>query len=305
MAAAGAHGVPGRLVDEEIARWRREYQRGRRDCDIAEPAVAAERALRNLVGYGPLQPLLDDPDVWEIMVNGPDSVFVRRHDGPSGYHDEVFHDDDHVGRVLTKVLDDAGRSHRKLDPSEGLQDAQLDTGARLHIVHGDIGRDGHVLVNIRKFTGVQFRQLDQLVRLDMLDASVAAFLRAGVRSGLSVLVAGPPGAGKTTLLSCLAAELDPTLRVVVAEEVFETEILLLNVPEGTCGRRSPPGPNLRQRADPRPGHQTSFGSGHAPGGPRPGNESQADQRPEGRPMSRKMTMRCMGSVGDGSNSKSS
>jgi pilus assembly protein CpaF len=229
MAADDATATLARLIDEEIATWRHEYQRGRRDRDVAEPAVAAERALRNLAGYGPLQTLLDDPDVWEIMINGPDLIFVRRHQGVSGYHDEVFHDDDHVGRVLTKILDDAGRSHRKLDPAEGLQDAQLDTGARLHIVHGDIGRDGHVLVNIRKFTGVQIRQLDQLVRLGMLEAPVATFLRACVRSGLSVLVAGPPGAGKTTLLSCLAAELDPTLRVVVAEEVFETDIPLPNV----------------------------------------------------------------------------
>ena len=93
------------------------------------------------------------------MVNGPD-FDLRQADtpGPSGYHDEVFHDDDHVVRVLTKILDDASRSHRKLDPSEGLQDAQLDTGARLHIVHSDIGRDGHVLVNIRKFSGVQRRR---------------------------------------------------------------------------------------------------------------------------------------------------
>jgi pilus assembly protein CpaF len=229
MAAADSSTVLARLIDEEIAEWRREYQRGRRESDIADPDVVAERALRNLTGYGPLQPLLDDPDVWEIMVNGPEAIFVRRHEGLSGYHDEVFHDDDHVGRVLTKILNDAGRSHRKLDPSEGLQDAQLDTGARLHIVHGDIGRDGHVLVNIRKFTGVQIKEMGQLVRLDMLDAAVAAFLRACVRSGLSVLVAGPPGAGKTTLLSCLAAELDPKLRVVVAEEVFETDIPLPNV----------------------------------------------------------------------------
>jgi pilus assembly protein CpaF len=229
MAAEDAAAVLDQLIDEEIEGWRREYQRGRRECDIAEPDVAAERALRNLIGYGPLQPLLDDPDVWEIMVNGPDSIFVHRHEGSSGYHDEVFHDDDHVGRVLTKILNDAGRSHRKLDPSEGLQDAQLDTGARLHIVHGDIGRDGHVLVNIRKFTGVQFKQLSQLVRLEMLDARVAAFLRACVRSGLTVLVAGPPGSGKTTLLSCLAAELDPRLRVVVAEEVFETDVPQPNV----------------------------------------------------------------------------
>jgi pilus assembly protein CpaF len=229
MAAEQATTTLRALVDDEIERWHQEYQRGRRPHDIADPASAAERALRNLVGYGPLQPLLDDPDVWEIEVNAPDSIFARRHSGTSGYHDEVFFDDEHLQRVLTKILDDASRSHRKLDPAEGLQDAQLDTGARLHIVHGDIGRDGHVLVNIRKFTGVAYRNLDQLVELDMLDATAAGFLRACVRAGLSVLVAGAPGSGKTTLLSCLAAELDPRLRVVIAEEVFETDIPLPNV----------------------------------------------------------------------------
>lgn len=217
------------LIEDEIERWHQDHLRGRRAHDIADPDGAAERALRNLVGYGPLQPLLDDPDVWEIEVNAPDSIFARRHSGSTGYHDEVFHDDDHLQRVLTKILDDASRSHRKLDPAEGLQDAQLDTGARLHIVHGDIGRDGHVLVNIRKFTGVPYKSLQQLVALDMLDDQVAAFLRACVRSGLSIVVSGAPGSGKTTLLSCLAAELDPHLRVVIAEEVFETDIPLPNV----------------------------------------------------------------------------
>src|SRR2546423_3860256 len=167
--------------------------------------------------------------MWEIMINGPDSVFVKRHSGPSGYHDEVFHDDDHVVRTLTKILDDAAASHRKLDPAEGLQDAQLDTGARLHIVHGDVARDGHVLVNIRKFTGVAYKSLDQLVDRGMFDRHVAEFLRACVRAGLSMVFSGAPGAGKTTLLSCCAAELDPSLRVVVAEEVFESDVPLPNV----------------------------------------------------------------------------
>ena len=131
--------------------------------------------------------------------------------------------------MLTKILDDASRSHRKLDPAEGLQDAQLDNGARLHIVHADVARDGHVLVNIRKFSGVLHQSLDELVERGMLDAVTARFLHACVRSGLSVLIAGAPGSGKTTLLSCLAAELDPSLRLVVAEEVFETDIPLPNV----------------------------------------------------------------------------
>lgn len=217
------------LIDDEIARWGDDYERGRRPLAIVEPAQLAERALRNVAGYGPLEPLLADDDVWEVMVNAPDAIFVKRHRGASGYHDEVFHDDDHVVRTLTKLLDDASTSHRKLDAAEGLQDAQLEQGARLHIVHRDIGRDGHMLVNIRKFTGVAFRSMDELVSQGMLNASAAAFLRTSVRSGLSVVIAGPPGAGKTTLLSCCAAELDPSLRVVIAEEVFEADVPLANV----------------------------------------------------------------------------
>jgi pilus assembly protein CpaF len=217
------------IVVEEVGAWRAEFRRGQRPQDVADPEGAVERALRNLTGYGPIQPLLDDPDVWEIMVNGPASIFSKRHSGQGGYHNEVFHDDDHVFRVLTKILDDASRSHRKLDPAEGLQDAQLDGGARLHIVHSDVGRDGHLLVNIRKFSGVAHRSLHELVGLGMLDHVAARFLTACVRSGLSILIAGAPGSGKTTMLGCLAAELDPSLRVVVAEEVFETDVPLPNV----------------------------------------------------------------------------
>jgi pilus assembly protein CpaF len=175
-------------------------------------------------------------------------VFVRRHRGPSGYHDEVFHDDDHVVRTLTKLLDDASTAHRSLDPAEGLQDAQLDDGARVHIVHGDIARGGHVLVNIRKFTGIPFRTLDELVERDMLTAPVARFLAACVRARLSIVFAGPPGSGKTTLLSCTTAELDPSLRVVVAEEVFESDIPVPNVAQmqTRAARADRPGVDLRR-----------------------------------------------------------
>lgn len=229
MESIGAGDRLRQLLTEEVENWRTEYRRGRRQVDIADPAVAAERAYRNLAGYGPIESLLADPDVWEIMINGPASVFTKRHSGSGGYHSEVFHDDEHVVRVLTKILDDSSRSHRKLDPSEGLQDAQLGSGARLHIVHSDVGRDGHLLVNIRKFSGVVHKSLSELIERGMLDVPTARFLQACVRSRLSVLIAGAPGSGKTTLLSCLASELDPALRVVVAEEVFETDIPLPNV----------------------------------------------------------------------------
>jgi pilus assembly protein CpaF len=217
------------LIDDELGRWEDEFRRGTRPFELANPHLVAERAFRNLARYGPLTPLLEDDDVWEIMINAPDQVFVKRHLGSSGYHHEVFHDNEHVVRTLTKVLDDASMSHRKLDPTEGLQDAQLDDGARLHIVHGDLSRGGNAMVNVRKFTGVPFRSLAELVDRDMLDRPAADFLRAAVRANVSVLFAGAPGSGKTTLLSCCAAELDPTLRVVVAEEVFEADVQLPNV----------------------------------------------------------------------------
>ncbi|MCU1453758.1 MAG: CpaF family protein [Acidimicrobiales bacterium] len=217
------------LVDDEVARWSVDHKRGLRDFDLADPVGLAERAWRNVAGYGPLGPLLADEDVWEIMINAPSSIFVKRHRGPSGYHDEVFHDDEHVVRILTKVLDDASTSHRNLDPTEGLQDAQLDDGSRLHIVHRDVSRGGHVMVNIRRFTAVQFRNLEELVDREMLTADVARFLAACMRSQVSIIFSGSPGSGKTTMLSCCCAELEPSLRVVIAEEVFEADVPVANV----------------------------------------------------------------------------
>lgn len=229
LSADGAAVQLRTIIEDEVARWSDDFRRGLQTSDLADPDLIVERCHRNLVGYGPLQPLLDDSDVWEIMVNAPDSIFVKRHTGPSGYHDEVFHDDDHVIRTLTKILDDAAGSHRKLDPTEGLQDAQLDDGSRVHIVHGDVAHGGHVMVNIRKFTGVAFRRIEELVDREMLTMQAAEFLRACARAKLTVVFAGAPGSGKTTLLSCTAAELDPALRVVVAEEVFEADVPLPNV----------------------------------------------------------------------------
>ncbi len=216
-----------RLVLDAVGRWNLEHRDGRRSVGLDEDVV--DRALRNLVGYGPLGPLLEDDDVWEIMVNAPDALFVKRHRGPDGPHDDVFHDDDHVLRVLTRILDDATGAHRKLDPTLGLQDAQLEDGARLHIVHRDLSRGGHTMVNIRKFTGVAYRRLTELVDTGMLDAPAAELLATLVRAGASVVVSGRPGAGKTTLLSCCVAELDPRRRVVVAEEVFEADVPVANV----------------------------------------------------------------------------
>jgi len=217
------------LINEAVTQWDDDHRRGRRTRPLPDPSAVAMRAYRNLAQYGPLTDLLADDDVWEIMVNAPDAIFVRRHSGGSRVHHEVFHDDAHVLRTLTRLLDDSSGAHRTLDASEGLQDAQLDDGSRLHIVHGDLSRGGHLMVNIRKFTGVAFNRLEQLVEMGTISAHAAEFLAAAVRARASIVVAGAPGSGKTTLLSCCTAELDPELRVVVAEEVFEADIPLADV----------------------------------------------------------------------------
>lgn len=219
------HGLINAVLDD----WDVEHRRGLRDQAPGDPAALAERAFRNLARYGPLTELLDDDDVWEIMINAPHEIFVRRHSGSGTFHHEVFHDDDHVSRTLTKLLEDSTTSHRKLDASEGLQDAQLDNGARVHIVHPDLSRGNHLLANIRKFTGMTVRSLDELVERGSLNNQAAAFLSAAIRSRLSVVFAGSPGSGKTTLLSCCAAELDPSLRVAIAEEVFEIDLPTANL----------------------------------------------------------------------------
>ena len=120
------------LIDDELHRLDDDVRRGTRTEPLANTPLLADRAWRNLALYGPLTELLADPDVWEIELNAPGEIFVKRHRGMSGYHHEGFHDNDHVTRTLTKLLDDSSSSHRKLDPTEGLQDAQLDDGSRLH-----------------------------------------------------------------------------------------------------------------------------------------------------------------------------
>jgi pilus assembly protein CpaF len=115
-------------------------------------------------------------------------------------------------------------------------------------VHGDLARGGHLMVNIRRFTGVPFTHLDQLVERDTISQPAARFLAAAVRSGATIVFAGAPGSGKTTLLSCCVGELDPSLRVVIAEEVFEIDAPLPNVAsmQTRPARPDRPGVDLRR-----------------------------------------------------------
>ena len=104
LAGADGEAVLRTLISDEISRWRDDHKRGHRPDDLVDPAGVADRVFRNIARHGPLTRLLDDDDVWEIMINGPSEIFVKRHRGRSGYHDESFTDDDHVVRTLTKIL---------------------------------------------------------------------------------------------------------------------------------------------------------------------------------------------------------
>ncbi len=192
-------------------------------------AESTEIVFRSVCGLGPIESPMRDPSVWEIIINGPDQIFTKSHGRPPERLRNHFYDEDHLSRTVARLLERSVGSHRKLDPIAGLQDAQLPDGSRVHIVHPDLTKSAQLAVNIRKFTGLPNRSLEQLVLRDMLTASAAELLKATVRSGATILFAGPPGSGKTTLLGCLAREIDPSSRVVIAEEVPETQIDLENV----------------------------------------------------------------------------
>ncbi len=191
--------------------------------------LITSRIEANVAGYGPLQQLLADDSVWEVMVNSYDSIFVRRHGKPTAYHSAVFHDPDHLRRTIARILADSGIGQRTLEPADGLQDSQLKGGSRLHVVHGDLTKEGSLVVNIRKFTGLPTRSLAELVSNEMLSTEAASFLELAQEARASIVFSGPPGSGKTTLLGTLAAELPADTRVVIAEEVLETHIPLPNV----------------------------------------------------------------------------
>lgn len=181
---------------------------------LEDATAVVEELVARVAGFGPLQVLLDDPDVEEIWINDPTRVFVARH----GRHEltDVLLAPGQVTELVERMLKSSGR---RVDLSRPFVDAMLPGGHRLHVVLEGISR-GFTAVNIRKFR-LQAARLDELVGLGSLSADAAAFLAASVRAGLNVLVAGGTQAGKTTLLNCLAAAIPGGERVISCEEVFE------------------------------------------------------------------------------------
>lgn len=209
------------LVDEVLDDY------SQRMCASSLPSLGSrDETARSLVdrvaGLGPLQALMDDPNIEEIWINGPGQVFCAR-DGLRSLTDVVL-DDGQIRDLVERMLRSSGR---RLDLSSPFVDASLQDGSRLHVAIPDITRK-HWAINIRKFVAKAIR-LEQLVVLGSLSRPAARFLRAAVRAGLNVVVSGGTQTGKTTLLNCLAGAIPPEERVVTCEEVFELQVLLPDV----------------------------------------------------------------------------
>jgi pilus assembly protein CpaF len=213
--------VVGRLVDEVIGEYR-----DRSITSSLPPmgdVVAAARAVLDAVaGFGPLQPLLDDPTIEEIWINEPGRVFIARH-GRSELTTLIL-TADQVAELVERMLRPTGR---RIDLSTPFVDAMLPDGSRLHVVIPNITRR-HMAVNIRKFA-IGLRSLDELIAAGSISEQAARFLESSVVAGLNVLVAGGTQAGKTTLLNALCAAIPARERVVSVEEVFELSLRLPDV----------------------------------------------------------------------------
>ncbi len=210
-----------RLVDEVLADYEERVQNGNLPR-LDDRSRIRKSVVDSVAGYGPLQPLLDDPEVEEIWINGPGRVFCAR--GGTHVLTSVPLDAKEIRDLVERMLRASGR---RLDLSSPFVDATLEDGSRLHVAIPDITRR-HWAVNIRKFV-LRAHRLDELVRLGSLDERPARFLEASVRAGLNIAVSGATQAGKTTMLNCLAAAIPHRERVITCEEVFELQVSLPDV----------------------------------------------------------------------------
>lgn len=209
----------GRAADyvrEEVRRYSERALGGSAPL-LADEAQTEREVLAALVGFGPLQPLLDDPSIEEVWINAPDEVFVARSGRPerTGIRLAAGETRDLVERMLAST-------GRRVDLSSPFVDASLPDGSRLHVVIPDVTR-AHWAVNIRKFSR-DVRDLGRLVALGSLTRQAAEFLRMAMLAGCTVIVSGATQSGKTTMLGALLAAARPTDRVVTVEETFELAI---------------------------------------------------------------------------------
>jgi len=177
-----------------------------------------QAVVHELVGLGPLEPLLEDAGVSEIMVNGPSHVYVERR-GRLTRTDVVFDDEAHLRRIIERILAPLGR---RADEASPMADARLADGSRVNIILPPLALRGPV-VTIRKFSRQPLR-MDDLVRLGTLTPASAALLRACVAGRLNILVSGGTGSGKTTTLNALSSFISPDERVITIEDAAELQL---------------------------------------------------------------------------------
>lgn len=205
-----------RLVEDLVADYDERSLSGTLP-PLVDTGTTVKQVLDAVVGFGVLQPYLDDPEVEEVWINEPGKVFVARR-GVSELTTTIL-TDAAVRDLVERMLRSSGR---RVDLSSPFVDATLPDGSRLHVVIPDITRR-HWAVNIRKFV-VHADRLADLVALGTLGEQAARFLDAAVVAGLNVLVSGGTQAGKTTMLNCLAAAVPARERVITCEEVFELKV---------------------------------------------------------------------------------
>jgi pilus assembly protein CpaF len=181
-----------------------------------------ERLVREIaddvLGYGPLEPLLKDDSVTEIMVNGPSQVFVERH-GRVEETDTAFADEGHLLRIIDKIVSGVGR---RIDEASPMVDARLPDGSRVNAIIPPLSLRGPALT-IRKFAREPYG-LDDLVGFGSLTHDAAEFLAYCVRGKLNILVSGGTGVGKTTLLNALSGFIPDNERIITIEDSAELQL---------------------------------------------------------------------------------
>ena len=177
-----------------------------------------ERLMHDMLGLGPLEPLLADDSVTDIMVNGPKQVYVERK-GKLELSDCQFRDNAHVMSIASRIVSHVGR---RVDETTPLVDARLADGSRVNIIIPPLAIDGPS-ISIRKFAKQKIT-LDVMERQGNLSPSAATVLRVAGRCRLNILISGGTGSGKTTMLNAISQLIDPGERIVTIEDAAELQM---------------------------------------------------------------------------------
>ncbi|MDA1044931.1 MAG: CpaF family protein [Verrucomicrobia bacterium] len=184
----------------------------------AERRELLDCIVDDMLGYGPLQPLINDPTISEILVNRPDQVFVERN-GTLKLSHARFQDETHVRNIAVRI---ASRMGRRVDEMTPMCDARLEDGSRVNIILPPLSLKG-TSISIRKFT-IKKLGLTDLASIGSLSNDMAKFLNVAVRSRLSILISGGTGSGKTTLLNAMSGQIGPVERVITIEDAAELQL---------------------------------------------------------------------------------